>query len=130
MSYVSFERTDAEGTVAHRWNGGRTFGHRRRCVGFLSLRLVFGQGIEKCRRWYEEKIPGDGAAEIKQPVVVAGWPADEHVLEHLFNRAGRTAVSDEISAEFTVARLAEGHVVAQNLDLFSVFNDRGKSVVR
>ena len=91
---------------------------------------VFGHVLQKCRGRHEEQVSGDGAAEVEQPVVVAGRPADEHVLEHLLDGAGRTAVADEIGAKFTVTRPAEGHVVAQDLDLFSVLDDGGERVVR
>jgi hypothetical protein len=37
----------------------------------------------------------------------------------LFDGTGRTAVADEIGAEFTVPCPAERHVVAQDLYLFS-----------
>src|SRR5208282_2123290 len=71
-----------------------------------------------------------GAAEGEQPVVVAGRPADEHVLEHLLDRAGRTAVADEIGAKFTVRGPAEGHVIAQDLDLFPVLDNRSECAMR
>src|SRR5208337_4053125 len=73
---------------------------------------------------------GDRAAEVEQPVVVAGWPANEHVLKHLLNGAGGTAVANEISAKFALSGAAEGHVVAQDLDLFPVLDDRRECVVR
>src|ERR1700730_14008902 len=108
--YVSFERSDAERTLAHRWDGWERFDRRRRRRGFRNrwLGLVFGNVLQKCRRRHEEQISGDGAAEVEQPVVVAGRAADEHVLEHLFDGAGRTAVADKISAKFAMARPTEG----------------------
>src|SRR5580704_12522438 len=121
MSF-SFEGTDAERTLAHRW---LRYGWRRRRwsagrlarqdgCGFRSHRRVFGHILQKRRGWHEEQVSGDGAAEVEYPVVVAGRPADEHVVEHLLDGAGRTAVADEIGAEFTLRRPAEGHVVAQD----------------
>ena len=95
-----------------------------------SSSLVFGHVLQKRRRRHEEQISGDGAAEVEQPVVVAGRPADEHVLEHLLDGAGRTAVADEIGAKFTMRGPAEGHVVAQDLDLFPVLDDGRERVVR
>ena len=95
-----------------------------------STRFVFGHVLQKRRGRHEEQVSGDGAAEIEQPVVVAGRPADEHVLEHLLDGAGRTAVADEIGAKFAVRGPAEGHVVAQDLDLFAVLDDRRERVVR
>src|SRR5271169_1802812 len=132
MSIVSFERTDAERTVAHRWDGRGGFGHRWRCWGFRSnrLRLIFGHILQECRRRHEKQISSDSAAEVEQPVVVARWAADEHVLKHLFDGAGRTAVADEVSAKFTVRRPAEGHVVAQDLDLFPILDNGRERVVR
>src|ERR1700739_4116520 len=140
MSNVSFERTDAERTLAHRLDRWRRFGHRRRGKRIRNRRLVFnklfcdrlGRGYvlqKKCGR-YEEQISGHGAAEVEQPIVVSGWPADEHVLEHLLDGAGRTAVADEIGSEFTVGWPAERHIVAQDLDFFPVLDDGRERTVR
>src|ERR1700677_4582857 len=131
MSYVSFERSDAERTLAHRWDGWRRFDSRRRRSGFRNrtLGLVFGHILQKCRRRHKEQVSGHGTAEVEQPVVVAGRAADEHVLEHLLSGAGRTAVADEIGAKLTMRGPAERHVVAQDLDLFSVLDDCGERVV-
>src|SRR5580704_18647243 len=128
MLYVSFERSDAERTLAHRWGGWREFDSRSRLRN-RRPGLVFGHVLQKCRRRHKEQVSGHGAAEVQQPVVVAGRAPDEHVLDHLYDSAGRTAVADEISTKFTGARPAEGHVVAQNLDLFPVLDDRGERVV-
>src|SRR6266446_4410251 len=128
MWYVSFERSDAERTLAHRWDGWREFDSRRR---FRNRRpgLVFGHVLQKCRRRHKEQVSGNGAAEVQQSVVVAGRAPDEHVLDHLFDSAGRTAVADEIGAKLTMRGSAERHVVAQNLDLFPVLDDRGERIV-
>jgi hypothetical protein len=41
----------------------------------------FGRSrLQKRRGRHEEQTSGDGAAEVEQPVVVAGRAADEHVL--------------------------------------------------
>ncbi len=72
----------------------RRWGGRRR-----NRRLVFGHGLQKCRGRYEEQVSGDGTAEVEQSVVVTGRPADEHVLEHLLDSAGRTAIANEIGAK-------------------------------
>src|SRR5262245_27529083 len=85
--------------------------------------------FEECGGWREEEVAGHGTAEIQQPVVIAGWPADEHVHEHLLNRSRRTGVGDEISAELTMPAAAEGHIVPQYLDLLPVLHDRGQCVV-
>ena len=74
-------------------------------------------------------VSSDGTAEIEQPVVVAGRPSHEHVFEHLFNCTGRTAVANEVGAKFALPCPAEGHVIAQNLDLFPVLDDRCECVV-
>src|SRR5579864_5273424 len=131
MWYVSFERSDAERTLAHRWDGWRRFDSRRRRRGFRNRRLglVFGHVLQKCRRRHKEQVSGHGAAEVQQPVVVPGRAADEHVLDHLFDSAGRTAVADEIGSKLTMRGSAERHVVAQNLDLFPVLDDRGERAV-
>src|SRR5208282_6044814 len=131
MWYVSFERSDAERTLAHRWDGWRRFDSRRRRRGFRNRRLglVFGDVLQKRRRRHKEQVSGHGAAEVEQPVVVAGRPADEHVLEHPFDGAGRAAVADKISAKFAMAWPAERHVVTKNLDLFPVLDDCGERVV-
>src|ERR1700726_3034418 len=132
MWYVSFERSDAERTLAHRWGGCRKFDSRRRRRGLRNRRpgLVFGHVLQKSCRGHEEQVSGDGAAEVEQPVVVAGRPANEHVLDHLLNGARRTAVADEIGAKLTMRGSAERHVVAPNLDLFPVLDDRGERVLR
>src|SRR6516164_7239298 len=99
MGRISFERTDAERTITHwrsRWRGringcGRWRGICRRRVAVDALQE--GRG----RR--EKKIAADGSAEVEQPVVVAGRPANEHVLEHLLDRSRRTGIADEVGAE-------------------------------
>src|ERR1700732_3335911 len=131
MWYVSFERSDAERTLAHRWDGWKRFDSRRRRRRFRNRRLglVFGHVLQKCRRRHKEQVPSHGAAEVEQPVVVAGRAANEHVLDHLFDSAGRTAVADEIGTKFTGARSAEGHVVRKNFYLVPVLDDCGERVV-
>ena len=96
-------------------------------MAFVSL--IVSYVLEKRRRRHEEQISGHGAAEIEYPVIVAGWPADEHVLEHLLDGARRTAVADEIGAKFTMRGAAEGHVVAQDLDFFTILDDGGERAV-
>ena len=112
MPDVSFEGADAERTIVHRRDGWCGFDRRRRGGGRHNRRLVFGDGLQKCRGRHEEQVSGDGAAEVKQSVVIAGRATDEHVFEHLLSYARRTTVADEIGAEFTLAGLAERHVVA------------------
>jgi hypothetical protein len=48
---------------------------------------------------------------------------EELTGEHLLNGAGGTAVSDEIGSKLSGPGPAEGHVVTQDLDLFSVLDD-------
>ena len=95
-SGASFERADAE-CCRRRWiaisAGGRS--------GQSAVRRP---PLQERRRRCEKQVAGDGPAEIQQPVVVARRPADKHVLEHLLDRAGRTAVADEIRAEFSLPR--------------------------
>jgi len=80
-------------------------------------------------RRHEEQVSCDRAAEVEEPIVVARRPADEHVLQHLLDGAGRAAVADEIRAELTVPRSTEGHVVTQDLDLLAALDNRGQRVV-
>src|SRR5271163_3682571 len=91
--------------------------------------LVVGEVLEKGRGGGEEQAAGDGAAEIEQAIVVAGRASDEHIFKHLLDGGGRAAIADEIGSEFTVGGAAEGHVVAQNLDLSSVFDNGGEGAV-
>ena len=62
-------------------------------------------------------------------IVIAGRPANEHILQHLLDGARRTAIADEIGPEFAVTRPAEGHIVAEDFDFDAVFFDRRKCVV-
>ena len=55
--------------------------------------------------------------EVQQPVVGAGWFADEHALEHFLDHPQTAGIADEIGAEFAMARAAERHVVAQDVVL-------------
>src|SRR5258708_5097536 len=131
LSFVSLERRGAGGTVAHRWGGGGVLGHRRYYRGFRSLRLglILGHVVQKRRRRHEKQISRDSPAEVEKSVIIAEWATDEHVLEHLLNGPWRTAVADEIGAKLTMPGPAERHVVAQDLDLFPVLDDRGERVV-
>ena len=47
---------------------------------------VLAYVVEKSRGRNEEQVAGHGTAEIEQAVVVAGRAADEHVVQHLFDR--------------------------------------------
>src|SRR5580700_1534664 len=129
MMRVSFERTDAERTVAQ-----RNCGIRRRdggCVGrfhFGRRRILFDVVEERCGR-NEEQIAGRSTAEIEDAVIVARRAADEHVLQHLLGNPWRAAVADEIGAKLAARRTAERHVVAQYLHLFAIFHDRGQRVM-
>src|SRR6266849_6479542 len=120
MPYASFERADAARTIAHRnrLRRGRSF-----------RRLVVRRRLEKILRRHEEEVTGDGAAEIEEPVIVAWRAADEHVLQHLLDRARRAAVTDEVGAELTLRCPAERHVVAQYLDLPATLLDRRQCAV-
>src|ERR1700733_16065443 len=116
MRIFSFERTNAQRTVALARGGWRRFG---RC----HAGLVVAYGFQKCHGRSKKKASRDGAAEIEQPVVVAGRLAHEHIFEHLFNGMGRTAVADEVGAELTVSGPADRHVVPQGLDFFPVLEE-------
>src|SRR6202008_33310 len=78
----------------------------------------------------KEQVAGDGPAEVQNAVVIAWWPADEHVLQHLLNRPGRSAIADEIRPELALPCPAKRHVVADDLDLLAVFDDRVQRIVR
>src|SRR3984885_13755837 len=108
MSDVSFKGTDAERTLVHRWDRWRGFGRHRRGGRPHNRRLGFAHVLQKGRRRHEEQISGEGAPEAAQTGAVASRPAAEHVLEHLFEGAGRTAVTYEIRAKFCVSGAAEG----------------------
>ena len=83
--------------------------------------------VEKCCRRHEKQAAGDGGAEVEQPVVVARRTADEHILQHGLGDARGAAIADEVGAELAVAGPAKGHVVAQDLEFFSVFLDDGQA---
>ena len=74
---VSLEGADAE----------RTFARSRDRFGLRDGRCVRRHFLEECRGRHEEEIAGHRAAEVEQPVVIAGRTADEHVLEHLLDGA-------------------------------------------
>src|ERR1700739_3996953 len=130
MSSFSFEGTNAERTVAcrrdrWRWFGrhgrGGRIGHRRLVLGILvSAALVFGHVLQERRGGDKKQVPGNGAAEVEQSIIVAGWPPKDAVVEHRFNGAGGTTVADEVSAKFTLRDTSERHVVAQYLKFFPV----------
>src|SRR5208337_5537228 len=98
--------------------------------GPRNLRLVFGYVFQECRGGREKQVSSDGPTEIEQSVVIAGRAANEHVLQHLLNRTGRTAVANEIGAKFTLRGPPEGHVVAQDLGLFPILDDGSECVMR
>ena len=98
---------------------------RCRCSG-----LVVADVFQECRGRHEEQVAGHGAAEIQQTVVIAGRPADEHVLQHLLDGPGRARIADEIGAELALRRAPERHVVAEDFYLFAVLDDRRQRVMR
>src|SRR6266566_201452 len=86
--------------------------------------------LQESRGRHEEEVSGDRTAEVEQPVVIARWIADEHVLQHFFDRAGRAAVADEISPELPLGCLAERHVVSEDLDFLTVLRDFSECIMR
>src|SRR5439155_17148562 len=84
--------------------------------------------LQEGRGRHEEEVPGDRTAEVEQPVIIARWIADEHVLEHFFDRAGRAAVTDEIGPELPPGCLAERHVVSEDLDLRAILRHLGECI--
>src|ERR1700733_1101197 len=112
MRNFSFEGTNAQRTVALPRSRERTLDRR-----WFQIRrsnhggLVLAHGFQECCGRSKKQVPSDGAAEIEQPVVVAGRAANEHVVEHLFDSIRRTAIADKIGTKFTLRGPAEGHVV-------------------
>ena len=98
--------------------------------GAAAAGRVVADVLQERRGRHEEQIAGHGAAEIQQPIVIAGRPADEHVVQHLLDGSRRARIADEIGAEFALCGAAERHVVAEDLYLFAVLHDRGQRVVR
>src|SRR5271165_3672329 len=128
MGDVSFKGTDTQRTIVLA-RGPRGV-DRRHGGSHCNRRLVFGYVVQKCCGGREKQASRDSTAEIEQPVVIARWEADEHVLQHFLNRSGRTAVTNEIGAKFALRGPPEGHVVAQDLDLFPILDDGCECVVR
>src|SRR5580693_4702938 len=128
MRDFSFKGTDTERTIVlvrrqrvfHRWFGGC----RR------NRRLVFAYIFQKRRGGHKKQVSSDGATEVEQPIVITGRTPDEHVRKHLLNRTGRAAIANEIGTKFTHGRPPERHVVAQDFDLFPVFDDGSERIVR
>src|SRR2546426_5477483 len=92
-------------------------GHREHSVGNWSLgdeRLQQVQGRRK------EEAAGDRPTEIEQAIVVARRTANEHILQHLFDRARRARIADEIGPELSARNVTKRHIVAEDLDLFAV----------
>src|SRR5262249_22220244 len=90
--------------------------------------LVVAHIFQKRSGWRKEQTAGDSAAEIQQSVIVAGRPANEHILEHLLDGSRRPAVTDEVGAELA-SRPTERHVVAEDFELLAVLYDRGEGIV-
>src|SRR5437667_12571081 len=84
--------------------------------------------LQEGRGRHEEEVPGDRTAEVEQPVIIARWIADEHVLEHFFDRARRAAVADEIGPELPAGCLAERHVGSEDLELLPNLRDLGERI--
>ncbi len=102
-------------------------GRRRwRCI----RRLIFGHSLQKCFRRHKEKASRHRTAEVENPVIVARRPSNEHVLEHLLDRPGRTAVADEIGTKFPVRGAPKRHVIAQDLHFLAVLDDGVERAVR
>src|SRR5262249_57103064 len=87
-------------------------------------------GFQERLGWTEEQGPGHGAAEVKQPIIIAGRAADEHVLDHLLGHPRCAAIADEVGAELGRADAAERHVVAQDFELFPILRIRLERAVR
>src|SRR5580658_8721342 len=124
MRGVSFEGTNAKRTVARLRCNGR-FGSR----GVGRSRIVHRILQERGRR-YEEQRAGPSSAEIQYPIVISGRAADEHVFQHLLSGSRRAAVANEISTKLARGGVTERHVVANDLHLLAVLDNRVQCVVR
>src|SRR5580704_14185320 len=76
--------------------------------------------VEEVGCWYEEEIAGERCREVEDPVVVAGWLADEHVRQHLLDHFGAAGVADEVGAELACSNPTKWHVEAHDLPLLAV----------
>ena len=83
--------------------------------------VTLSQGFQQGCRWRKEQAAGDRAAEIQQAIIIAGWPTNKHVLQHLLDGLRGTRVADEVSAELPHAGFAERHIVTQYFDFIAVF---------
>src|ERR1700730_737745 len=128
MPGISFERADAKRTTGHRRDGLPRVDRRRDRL--RSRRRLGRDLVEKRRRRHEEQVTGDGPAEVENAVVIARRPTDEHVLQHQFDSSRRTAVADEIGPELALPDPTKGHVVANDLNLLAVLDDRVERIVR
>src|SRR4030095_10916574 len=82
----------------------------------------------RVERGGEEVRPGDGPAEVEQPVVDAGGIGDEHALEHLLGHREITRVCNEEGPRFSAR--SPGQVVAEDLLFLTVAaHDRGARFV-
>src|SRR5262249_1557638 len=100
------------------------------CVKGCSLRWLVGRdAVKESGGRGEEKTPGDRRAEVEGAIVITGRAANEHVFKHFFDGTGGGAVAGGIGAELSMARVAEGHVVAKDFDFLTVFFDDCKGVV-
>src|SRR5580698_3051757 len=122
----SFKRTNTERAIAHAF-GRRFRGRFRRSR--RSLRRILTYIVQKVRRRHKKQIARYCATEIQNPVVIAWRTADEHVLQHFFNRIGRAAVADKVSPKLSFGNPAEGHVVAKDLNFFTILLDGRERVV-
>jgi len=86
--------------------------------------------FEERRSRHEKQIAGDRSAEVENAVVIAWWPADEHIFKHLLDCARRAAVADEIGAEFTLPGHTERHIGANDFYFPPVFFDDSQRTVR
>ena len=86
--------------------------------------------LEERERRYEEQTTRDRTAEIQHAIVIARRSSDEHILQHLFGCTRRTSVTDEVGAELALTSPAEGHIFAEDFNLFAVFDDCRQRIVR
>ena len=84
-----------------------------------------------------ERLPADGRRPLAadrtelERLYHARRTAYEHILKHQLSDTRGATIADEVSAKLAAARLSEGHVVPQNLELFPILlNDCQRAMRR
>lgn len=89
------------------------------------------QRPKQVERRREEQGSGDGGGHVENAVVVSRRHADEHAVEHQFDDRRVRRIGDIVRAVLAGRRVAEGHVVAEDVALDAVgVGDRVEADVR